>query len=214
MKVVAFNGSPKKKGNTREAIEIVADELRKEGIEVEVITVGDKIIRGCIGCDRCTENKDEKCILKGDEVNSWIEKMKQADGIILGSPVYSSAMNATLKAFLDRAFYVVTSNRKILRHKVGISIVSARRAGGVAAVDQLNNYLNYCEMVLPTSNYWNVIYGADLEGERKDLEGSQTLRVLGKNMAWIMKMIENSKGVIVPPKLEEKEYTPLIRRDV
>lgn len=211
MKVVAFNGSPKANGNTRAALKLVADQLEKEGIEVEVIHVGNKELRGCIACNGCARNKDEKCILKDDYVNTWIQKIKDADGIILGSPVHYSSLGATMKAFLDRAFYVAGVNGSLFRHKVGTSVVAVRRSGGLPTFEQLNNYINYSEMIMPTSNYWNVIHGTmpgDTEG---DLEGQQIMRVLGKNMAWVLKLVENGKEKIEEPKKEEKVFTHFIR---
>jgi len=210
MKVIAFNGSPKVNGNTNSAIEMVASELRKEGIEVEIIHVGNKIIRGCTACNACMKNKDEKCIIKNDDVNEWIQKMKEADGIILGTPVHYAAIGGTMKSFLDRAFYVMGST-SMLRHKVGAAVVAVRRSGGIPTFEQLNNYLNYSEMVMPTANYWNVIHGTtpgDVEG---DVEGKQIMEVLGKNMAWVLKLIENGKGKVEPPKLERKKWTNFIR---
>lgn len=211
MKVVAFNGSPNKEGNTYHAIKIVADELRKEGIETEVIHVGNKSIRGCIACNQCVKNKNEKCVLQGDEVNEWIQKMKETDGIILGSPVHYSSLGATMKSFLDRAFYVTSINDGMLRHKVGASVVAVRRSGGLPTFDQLNNYINYSEMLIPTSNYWNVIHGARPGEALQDEEGVQIMRVLGKNMAWLMKLVENGKGSVKEPARESKVYTNFIR---
>ena len=210
MKVVAFNGSPKVNGNTKLAIDIVASELKKEGVEVEIIHVGDKAIRGCTGCNACKKTKDEKCIIKDDEVNEWIQKMKESDGIILGTPVHFSAIGGTMKSFLDRAFYVA-GGTPILRHKVGVSIVAVRRSGGIPTFEQLNNYLNYSEMVMPTANYWNVIHGTAPGDIEKDEEGKQIMEVLGKNMAWILKLIENGKDKVEAPKLEKKKWTSFIR---
>jgi multimeric flavodoxin WrbA len=211
MKAVAFNGSPNKEGNTWHAIRIVAAELEKEGIETEIVHVGNKVIRGCSACAQCIKNKDEQCVLPGDEVNEWIQKMKGADGIILGSPVHYAAMGGTMKAFLDRAFYVTSFNNGMLRHKVGASVVAVRRSGGLPTFDQLNNYLCYSEMLIPTSNYWNVIHGT-LPGEAiQDEEGVQIMRVLGKNMAWLMKLVENGKEKVVPPEREKKRFMNFIR---
>lgn len=210
MKVVAFNGSPKKDGNTNLAIEMVASELKKEGIEVEIIHVGNKLIQGCMACNACMKNKDEKCIIKGDDVNEWIQKMKEADGIILGTPVHYAAIGGTMKSFLDRAFYVMGST-SMLRHKVGAAVVAVRRSGGMPAFEQLNNYLNYSEMVMPTGNYWNVIHGTAPGEVKEDAEGKQIMEVLGKNMAWVLKLIENGKKTIEPPKLERKKWTNFIR---
>lgn len=211
MKVVAINGSPKSNGNTYEAIRAVAKELEKENIEVEVIHIGNKVVRGCLACNGCAKNKNERCVIQNDEVNEWIQKMKDADGIILGSPVYYSAIAGTMKAFLDRAFYVASSNGGMFRHKVGASVVAVRRSGGIPVFDQLNNYINYSEMVMPTSNYWNVVYGTAPGEASKDEEGMQIMRVLGKNMAWIMKLIEFGKGKVEEPEREKKTFMNFIR---
>jgi multimeric flavodoxin WrbA len=209
MKVVAFNGSPKKEGNTYHAIKMVTDELEKEGIEIEIIHVGNKTIRGCLACNACARNKNEKCIVDNDEVNEWIQKMKEADGIILGSPVHYSSIGGTMKSFLDRAFYV--ANTGILRHKVGAAVVAVRRSGGVTTFNQLNNYINYAEMLMPNSNYWNVIHGTSPGEVIGDEEGRQIMKVLGKNMAWLMKLVENGKGKVKEPERENKVFTNFIR---
>ncbi|CEN87606.1 flavodoxin family protein [Paraclostridium sordellii] len=211
MKVVAFNGSPHKKGNTYNAIETVAKELEKEGIEVEIVHVGNKAIRGCIACGGCSRNQNERCVLDKDEVNEWIQKMKEADGIILGSPVYYSAIAGTMKSFLDRAFYVASSNGGMFRHKVGVSVVAVRRSGGIPVFDQLNNYINYSEMIMPTSNYWNVAYGTAPGEVTQDEEGMQIMRVLGKNMAWMMKVVEAGKSQVKENEKEDKIFTNFIR---
>ncbi len=204
MKVVAFNGSPNKEGNTYHAIKMVMNELEKEGIETEIIHVGNKAIRGCTACYQCAKNKDEKCVLPGDDVNEWIQKMKGADGIILGSPVHYASMGGTMKSFLDRAFFVAGNNGGMLRHKVGASVVAVRRTGGIPTFNQLNNYINYSEMLVPTSNYWNVIHGTSPGEVLQDKEGVQIMRVLGKNMAWLMKLVENGKANIKAPEIEKK----------
>lgn len=211
MKVVAFNGSPNKEGNTYHAIKIVLEQLEKEGIDTEIIHVGKDPIRGCAACGGCVRNRNEKCVLPGDEVNEWIEKMKEADGIIIGSPVHYSSIAGNMKSFLDRAFYVTGVNNGMLRHKVGAAVVAVRRSGGVAAFDQLNNYLNYSEMLMPTSNYWNVIHGARPGEALQDEEGVQIMRVLGKNMAWLMKLVENGKGKVTEPEREKKTFMNFIR---
>ena len=211
MKVVAFNGSPNQEGNTYHAIKMVAEELKAEGIEVEIVHVGNKVLRGCIACGGCARNQNEKCVLPGDEVNEWIQKMKEADGIILGSPVHFSSIGATMKAFLDRAFYVTSSNKSMLRHKVGASVVAVRRSGGVTTFDQLNNYINYAEMLMPTSNYWNVIHGTTPGEARQDEEGKQIMGMLGKNMAWLMKLVEYGRGEVKEPEREKKVFTNFIR---
>ncbi len=210
MKVVAFNGSPNKEGNTCHAIRIVTEGLEKEGIETEIIHVGNKSIRGCLACGQCRKKKDEKCVA-GDEVNEWIQKMKEADGMILGSPVHYSSIGATMKAFLDRAFFVAGNNGGIFRHKVGAAVVAVRRSGGMTAFDQLNHYITYSEMLIPTSNYWNVIHGTTPGEAVQDEEGVQIMRVLGKNMAWLLKLVENGNGTVDVPEKEKKVATNFIR---
>ena len=211
MKVVAINGSPNKEGNTYHAIKIVAEELIKESIEVEMIHVGNKLIRGCIGCHQCAKNKNEKCVLPNDEVNEWIQRMKNADGLILGSPVFFSGIAGTMKSFLDRAFLVSSSNSNLFRYKVGVSVVADRRAGGVPTFNQLNNYINYAEMFMPSSNYWNVAYGTSPGEVLRDNEGVQIMQILGKNMAWLMKSIGGSKKSISIPEKENKVFMNFIR---
>lgn len=211
MKTVAFNGSPNKNGNTWHAIKMVADELQKKGIATEIVHVGNKAVRGCLACGQCFEKKNEQCIQTEDQVNEWIHLMKGADGIILGSPVHYSAVAGTMKSFLDRAFYVAGSNNSMLRHKVGAAVVAVRRSGGLPAFNQLNNFLCYSEMLLPTSNYWNVIHGARPGEVTKDEEGVQIMRTLGKNMAWLMQLVEHGKGSVPPPEWEKKIYMNFVR---
>lgn len=210
MKVVAFNGSPKKEGNTYFAIRTVLDELEKEGIEVSIIHVGNKNISGCLDCGYCSSNKNEKCAISTDEVNDWIQMMKEADGIIFGSPVYSSGIAGNMKSFLDRAT-VITWINGLLRHKVGASVVALRRSGGVATFNQLNHFISFSEMIMPTSNYWNIIHGNNPGDAKEDKEGIQIMRVLGQNMAYVLKCMEYSKRNISAPKREEKISTSFIR---
>ncbi|MBE0617234.1 MAG: flavodoxin family protein [Proteobacteria bacterium] len=211
MKALAFNGSPNREGNTWHALKMVTAELEQEGIGTEIVQVGHKAISGCIACGKCMKNQNEQCVLPGDEVNDWIQKMKGADGIILGSPVHYAAMAGTMKSFLDRAFYVASVNHGMLRHKVGASVVAVRRSGGLPTFSQLNNFLMYAEMLIPTANYWNVIHGTRPGEATQDAEGVQIMRVLGKNMAWLMKLVENGRGTIAPPKREDKTYMNFIR---
>lgn len=210
MKMVAFNGSPNKEGNTYHAIKLVAAELEKEGVATEIVHVGNKTIRGCIACGQCFKNRNEQCALQ-DEVNEWVQKMKEADAIILGSPVHFSAVGGTMKSFLDRAFYVSAVNGGLFRHKVGASVVAVRRSGGLPTFDELNHFLNYSEMLIATSNYWNVIHGRTPGEALKDEEGVQIMRVLGKNMVWLMKLVANGKGVVPEPEGEAKVFTHFIR---
>lgn len=209
MKVVAINGSPRIDGNTAQAIEIVASELRKQDIEVEILQVGNKNIRGCMACVKCAEIG--KCVMDNDVVNEYIEKMKEADGILLASPVYYSGISGTMKSFLDRAFLVIGMTDNALRYKVGATITVVRRTGGMPTLDNLDRYIQYSEMFVPTANYWNVIHGEKRGEIKEDLEGVQTGRVLGKNMAWLMKAVELGKKEIGVPEKEEKQWMNFVR---
>jgi multimeric flavodoxin WrbA len=190
---------------------MVADELEKEGIVTEIVHVGNKAVRGCLACGQCFKNKDERCIQAEDPVNDWIQLMKAADGILIGSPVHYSAVAGTMKSFLDRSFYVCGCNGGLLRHKIGAAVVAVRRSGGLPAFNQLTNFLLYAEMLIPTSNYWNVIHGMRPGDVVKDEEGVQIMRILGKNMAWLMRLVEHGKGAITPPAQEKKVAMSFIR---
>ncbi len=211
MKVIALNGSPKANGNTAYAIKVVFEQLEAAGIETEILPVGNQTIKGCTGCGMCFRNKDEKCIITGDVVNEYIQKMKDADGLLFASPVYWAGMNGTMKSFLDRVFYVAGANGSLFRNKVGASVTAVRRSGGLPSFHQMNTYINYSEMVMPNSNYWNVIHGTMPGDAEKDEEGKQIMRVLGKNMAWIMQMIEQTKDTVKRPEPEKKIMTNFIR---
>ncbi|KYZ75527.1 FMN reductase [Anaerosporomusa subterranea] len=211
MKVVAFNGSPRKDGNTGFALNTVGEELKKAGIEFTVIHVGNKTIRGCAACGGCVTNQNERCVIANDEVNDWIQKMKEADGILLGAPVHYAGIPGTMKSFLDRAFFAATVNGPMMRNKVGAAVVAVRRSGGVATFDSLNHYLMYAEMIMPTSNYWNVTHGLQPGEAIKDEEGSQIMRVLGKNMAWLLKVLAAGKDHVEPVLPEAKILTNFVR---
>jgi multimeric flavodoxin WrbA len=210
MKVIAINGSPRKDGNTAFAMQTVIKELENAGIEVELIQVGNKQIRGCLACGKCATMQNRRCVTD-DIVNEVIPKIIDSDGLLFGSPVYWSGMNGTMKACLDRLFYVSSANGGFFRHKVGASVVAVRRSGGTPALDQLNKYLQYTEMFIPAANYWGVIHGR-VEGEAvQDAEGVQIMRILGKNMAWLMQAIDLAKQQIPAPAKEQKEWTHFIR---
>ena len=211
LKVVGFNGSPRKKGNTACSLNTVFAELEKAGIETEMILVGKQKIRGCIACQGCAKNQNEACTIEDDPVNEWIQKMKAADGILLGSPVYFSGVAGTMKAFLDRAFFVSTVNGGLFRHKVGAAVAAVRRSGGISTVDSLNHYINYSEMIMPSSNYWNVAHGLNPGEMEQDAEGKQIMEVLGRNMAWIMRVIEKGKEQLPAPESVAKTVTNFIR---
>ncbi|MEI7727419.1 MAG: flavodoxin family protein [Bacteroidota bacterium] len=211
MKVIAINGSPKKEGNTWHALKMVGDELLAIGIEFEILHIGHKLIHGCTACGKCAENRDEKCSLGSDGLNQWIQIIKAADGVILGSPVHYSGVGGTMKSFLDRLFYVSGANGNLLRHKVAAAVVAVRRSGGSATLDCLYHFLTYAEMIVATSNYWNIIHGRTPNEVTQDGEGVQIMRVLGKNMAWLLKMKEATAGIIQPPIPEKKVVTNFIR---
>jgi multimeric flavodoxin WrbA len=209
VKVIAINGSPHSNGNTYQAINIVLDELKKENIDSEIIHVGNKKISGCLACNECFKTKNEECILKEDIVNESIQKMKDADGILLASPVHYASVAGNMKSFLDRVFYTSGANKNLFRHKVGASLVAVRRSGGLHAFNELNNYITYSEMIIPTSNYWNIIHGTKPGDIKEDEEGKQIMRILGKNMSWLLKVIDKSN--IEKPELEKKKATNFIR---
>lgn len=211
MNVVAFNGSPKANGNTAAALKLIAAELETAGITVRIVQVGDRTIRGCIACSGCIKNQNERCVIETDEVNDWIQLMKGADGLLLGSPVHFASIGGTMKSFLDRAFYVTGVNGSLLRHKVGAAVVAVRRSGGVTTFDDLNHYINYAEMILPGSNYWNVIHGTRPGDTVNDGEGEQIMRTLGRNMAWLLKLIEHGREQVPAPEKERKVYTNFVR---
>lgn len=211
LKVVAFNGSPNKNGNTAGSLNTVLAELDKQGIATETIHVGKKKIRGCIACYSCIQNRNEKCVTEDDPVNEWIQKMKEADGILLGSPVYFSGVAGTMKSFLDRAYLVAGMNNGLFRHKVGAPVVAVRRSGGLTTMNSLNHYILISEMILPASNYWTVAHGADPGEMEQDGEGKQIMEVLGRNMAWLLRIIEKGKKEVPPPEHVVKTLTNFIR---
>lgn len=204
MKVLAINGSPHEQGCTYTAIRLVADELEKQGIETEIVQVGKLPVRSCIGCRACKESK--RCVFD-DIVNECIDKSKDADGILLGSPVYYSGIAGSMKCFLDRFFYAGS----YLHYKVGAAVVSARRAGTVETFQQLNNYFNLRNIVIAPSHYWNEVHGSNAEDVMKDEEGVQIMRTLGRNMAWLLKTMEYGKNAVPLPEQEEVIHTNFIR---
>ena len=212
MKVIAINGSPKKEGNTFHALSIIGDQLKANGIEFEILHVGHKMIHGCIACSKCAETKDKRCNgVPNDEFNNINQQIYEADGILLGSPVYYSGIAGTMKSFLDRLFYVSGANGNMFRHKVGAAVVAVRRTGGSSTFDCLNHYLNITEMIIAASNYWNVIHGRAPGEVLQDAEGVQCMEVLGRNMAWLLKMKEATKDTIQPPEKTQKVVTHFIR---
>lgn len=191
MKVVAINGSPRPKGNTYQLISTIFEELEKENIETELIQLGGKPVRGCTGCRQCGKNLNQKCIMEDDPINECIAKMAEADGIILGSPVYFANVTTEMKALIDRAGVVSRANGFLLKNKVGASIVALRRGGAVHAFNSMNFMLLANQVILPGSVYWNMGFGKDPGDVQNDEEGLKTMRILAQNMAWLMKKIKD-----------------------
>lgn len=205
MKVVAINGSPKPRGNTYTALNTICDVLEREGVETEIIHVGNNNVTGCIACGRC---KEGYCVHSDEEFKSIVDKVYWADGLILGSPVYYAGISGTMKSFLDRLFY---ASQGRLRLKAGASVSVARRAGGVSVFDQLNHYFLISEMIVVPSYYWNAIYGGAPGEVLQDPEGVSVLRNLALNMAWILKMKEAVKESLPAPEAYPRERTNFVR---
>ena len=211
MKVLAFNGSPRKNGNTSMLIHKVFDELNEAGIETEEINVGADPIRGCMGCGRCREIKNGKCVFDDDALNGWVEQMVKADGIILGSPVYIAGVSGQMKSFMDRSVLAAMTGGDLLKRKPGASVTAARRAGCVATFHSLNAWFTVAQMIVVGSSYWNMGFGGAPGEVEQDKEGLQTMRNLGLNMAWLLKIIEASKDTIEPPVTKKEIITNFIR---
>ena len=189
MKVVAFNGSARKEGNTFILLNVVLDELKKEGIETEQISLAGKPIQGCIACYQCMKNKNRKCAVDKDILNDCIAKMLEADGILLGSPTYFSDVSAGMRALIERSGFVARANDYMFKRKVGAGVVAVRRAGAIPGFSSINLYLSYNQMIIPGSSYWNIGIGRDPGEVTKDAEGIQTMKTLGQNMAWLLKKL-------------------------
>ena len=205
MKALLINGSPHANGCTFTALNIVAEELHKNGIETEIVHIGNKDIRGCVACGKCYELGH--CVFN-DMVNEVASKLEQADGLVVGSPVYYSGPNGTLTNLLDRLFY---SAHYDLRMKVGAAVVSARRGGTTAAFDRLNKYFTISEMPVVSSRYWNMVHGHTPEDVMKDEEGCQIMRVLGRNMAFLIRAIAAERERNGLPEKIVASYTNFIR---
>ncbi len=207
MKVLLVNGAPHEKGCTYTALCEIEKELINEGIQTEIFWLGKKQVRGCIGCGGCATGNG--CVFDDDVVNELVAKAKEADGFIFGSAVHYAAPSGTICAVLDRAFY---SGSASFRYKPGAAIVSCRRAGSTAALDVLNKYFTISNMPVVSSGYWNMVHGAKAEDVLKDEEGMQIMRILGRNMAWLIKCIDNGKqNGIFRPESEAKIRTNFIR---
>ena len=190
MKVIAFNGSARKDGNTAILLNLVLDELKAEGIETEMYPLAGKSVPGCIACFKCFEKKNMRCNVEKDIINECIQKMIEADGILLGSPTYFADVTANMKALIERCGMVGRANDGMYKRKVGAAVVAVRRAGGIHVFNSLNYFFSINEMVIPGSSYWNLGIGRQPGEVNGDAEGVQTMKNLGKNMAWLMKKIK------------------------
>jgi multimeric flavodoxin WrbA len=190
MKVIAINGSARKNGNTSILIEKVFEPLRGEGIECEQVQLAGHEIRGCRACYKCSNKKNKRCSFEGDIVNECIDKMVEADGIILGSPVYVTDVSSEMKALIDRTCMVSKTNGSLLKRKVGAAVMAVRRGGATHAFDTMNHFFTISEMIVVGSNYWNFAFGLEKGDVNKDTEGMETMKVLGENMAWLLKKIK------------------------
>ena len=186
MKVVAFNGSARKDGNTAILLNTVLDELQKAGIRTELIQLAGKRLSGCIACFGCMKNKDGRCLQEDDELNEYVEKMNEADGILLGSPTYFSDVTANMRALIERAGFVSRANGDLFKQKVGAAVVAVRRAGAIHAFNSLNLFFLISQMIIPGSSYWNVGFGLNAGEAVNDAEGIQTMSTLGRNMTWLL----------------------------
>lgn len=189
MKVIAFNGSARRDSNTAILIKHVFGELEKEGIQTELIQLAPKPLRGCLACYKCFINADRQCVQTKDKLNEYVKKMVDADGIILGSPVYVADVSSEMKALIDRACMVCKVNGDLLRLKVGAAVIAVKRGGQIHAFDTINHFFLINEMIISGSSYWNFAYGLEKGDVDNDAEGIQTMQVLGQNMAWLLKKL-------------------------
>jgi multimeric flavodoxin WrbA len=205
MNVVVFNGSPHEHGTIGAGLEIIATELEKADISTEIIHVGNMSIRGCIGCNQCRDLKLGHCVFTDDLVNKCTQKVNDADGIVLGSPVYYGGIAGTFKSFLDRLFFPGLD----LKYKPALAVASCRRSGGLSTFHELNNYLNLAQALIVPSVYWNVIHGNSPQELDQDAEGLLIMRTAGRNMAWLLNTISAGKDKI--PAAEPRVWTNFIR---
>jgi len=186
MKVVAFNGSARRDGNTALLIRAVFGELEKAGIATELVQLANRPVRGCTACMQCWERKDGKCVIGGDIVNQALEQMVAADGIILGSPTYFADVTSEMKALIDRTGMVNRANGDLLARKAGAGVVAVRRGGSMHTLQTLQNFFLIGQMIIPGSSYWNIAFGRNVGEVEQDEEGMTIMRKLGENMAWLL----------------------------
>lgn len=189
MKVVAFNGSPRVDGNTNDMLRLVLEPLEAAGHETELVPLAGKKIQGCIACFRCAATKNGRCAVD-DDANECIQKMIEADAILLGSPTYFADVTASMKALIDRGGFVAMQSGGLLKRKVGAAVVAMRRAGGVHVFDTINHFFLIHEMIVPGSSYWNLSVALNKGEAMQDAEGAATMRTLGENIAWLLDRID------------------------
>ena len=189
MKVVAFNGSPRKDGNTAMLLRKVLSPIARAGIDTELVQVGGQPVRGCVACYQCMDRKDRQCAIRSDLVNDCIQKMIEADAIVMGSPSYFSSMTAELKALIDRAGLVAVANDRMFSRKIGAAVAVHRRGGAVNVVDAINHLFLMSRMIVPGSTYWNFGVGMEREDVANDEEATQNMHDLGETIAWLLKSL-------------------------
>ncbi|MGF3497688.1 MAG: flavodoxin family protein [Methanolinea tarda] len=190
MRVVAFNGSPRKGGNTERLLNRVLSILDGEGIQTELVHIGGEKVRGCTACGKCFANQDGRCVFDDDIINECIGKMAAADGILIGSPTYFADVSPETKALIDRAGFVAMANGRMFSRKVGAAVVAVRRAGGIHVFDTINHFFGISDMFTVGSIYWNIGFGLNPGDVEQDDEGMMTMEALGRNMAWIIRKIK------------------------
>lgn len=189
VKVIGFNGSPRAEGNTNFLLERLFEGLHKEGIETEKVQIGGRSIHGCTACGKCFHNRNRRCVLEGDPLNEWIEKMCDADGIVIASPTYFADITPETKAFIDRAGFVARANGALLARKAGAAVIAVRRCGAIHAFDSINHFFLINQMIVPGSSYWNMGIGRMEKDVVHDGEGLATMDTLAANLAWLLKRI-------------------------
>jgi multimeric flavodoxin WrbA len=208
MKVIAFNGSPRPNGNTSILINTVFGILKAEGIETEMVNVATKPVRVCPACGKCWELRGRHCAITNDSLNDWLDKMCEADGIILGSPVYCADLTGQMKSFIDRASMTACANDSMLQRKLGAAVVAVRRSGEVHTFHSLNSFFTILQMIIVGSSYWNNGFGLEPGDVVRDEEGMNTMKNLGRNMAWLLKSIKKA-GLAPPATTMLSEYRSL-----
>lgn len=210
MKVVAINGSPRKGGNVSQCLDIMAKEFVREGIEFEVLQPGPRV-HPCMACYHCLEKGTLHCVQNDDMVNEIIDKCIEADGIILASPVYHGAIAGSMKCVMDRVMLAAGCGENQFHHKVGAAFCTLRRSGGMETYQQLLGIMDAMEMVIVTSDYWGAVHGADPGEAMQDIEGTEVVAKLARNIAWMVKVIDATKGKIDPPETHKRTFTNFIR---